>query len=234
MADKYLYLIIDLSAVAIPFAASFHPKTPFYRHWKNFGIALFIAAAFFILWDELFTRIGVWGVNERYITGIYISALPLEAVLFFICIPYACVFTYFALNQLVEKDYLFPHQELITSVLITVLLIAGMYNKDKAYTCAAFVLPAVFLAYQMLKLRPRYMGRFYFAFVVLLIPFLIVNALLTGSFIEEEVVWYNNDYNLGIRLGTIPLEDFFYAMLLIVMPITIWEWLEDYFYYKKK
>jgi lycopene cyclase domain-containing protein len=157
-----------------------------------------------------------------------------EEILFFICIPYASVFTYFALNHLVEKDHLFPHQELISSVLIIVLLISGIYNIDKLYTGVTFVALALLMAFQMLKLRPRYMGRFYFAFAVLLLPFFIVNGLLTGSFIDEEVVWYNPQHMLGMRIGTVPLEDIFYGLLLILMNIVIMEWLEDRDYYRSK
>jgi lycopene cyclase domain-containing protein len=72
-----------------------------------------------------------------------------------------------------------------------------------------------------------FMGRFYFAFVVLLIPFFLINGILTGSFIAEPVVMYNNEENLGIRLGTIPLEDVVYGLLMLLLPITIWEKLEE-------
>ena len=78
------------------------------------------------------------------------------------------------------------------------------------------------------------MGRFYFAFCFLLVPFSLVNGVLTGSFLDSEVVWYNNAHTLGIRIGTIPIEDIFYGFLLILMNIAIMEWLEDRAYYKKK
>lgn len=79
------------------------------------------------------------------------------------------------------------------------------------------------------------MGRFYVAFGVILIPFLIVNGILTGSFIDEPVVWYNNEENLRIRIGTIPVEDVFYGMLMLLIPITISEKLEEEWkYYKNK
>lgn len=78
------------------------------------------------------------------------------------------------------------------------------------------------------------MGRFYFAFAIILIPFFIVNGVLTGSFLEEPVVWYNNEENLGIRLGTIPVEDAVYGMLMLLIPITIWEKLEERDYYRRR
>ena len=40
-------------------------------------------------------------------------------------------------------------------------------------------------------------------------------------FTENPVVWYNNDFNLGIRIGTIPLEDFIYNFSLIIPIIVI-------------
>jgi lycopene cyclase domain-containing protein len=98
---------------------------------------------------------------------------------------------------------------------------------DRAYTAVTFLGLAFFLAYQMIKLRPRYMGRFYFAFAIILIPFFVTNGLLTGSWINEEVVWYNDKENLGIRMGTIPFEDTFYGMFMILMNITIFEWLQE-------
>lgn len=187
---------------------------------------ILITAIIFIVWDEVFTQMGVWGFNEEYTTGIKVFSLPLEEVLFFFCIPYACIFTYFALNYLVERDHLFPHQEIISSIIIVVCLVMGMYFMDRAYTAVTFIATGLFLAWHLLKLRPRYMGRFYFAFIFILIPFFIVNGILTGSFIPGEVVWYNNTENLGVRIGTIPIEDMFYGLLMILMSITIAEELE--------
>lgn len=225
--EKYLYLCLELLCLVIPLMASFRPKAPFYKKWKYLLPAIVVPAIFFVAWDVIFTHLNVWEFNERYVTGIYVGVLPLEEILFFICIPYASVFTYFALTHLIEKDYLFPHQELISSAMIILMLVFGMYNFDKAYTGITFVFLGLFLAFQMLQLRPRYMGRFYFAFVVLLLPFFIVNGILTGLLIDGEVVRYNDSETLGIRIGTVPFEDIFYGFLLILMNVVIFEWLQE-------
>jgi lycopene cyclase domain-containing protein len=229
---KYLYLTLNIVSFIVPFGFSFYPKANFSKKWKYVLPAILVTAILFIIWDEVFTRMGIWGFNPKYLSGIYISSLPLEEVLFFFCIPYACIFTYFALNNLVEKDYLFPHQELISSVLVILLLVLGGYYINQWYTGVTFTLTGLFLAYQMLKLRPRYMGRFYFAFIFILVPFIIINSILTGSFIDEPIVWYNDKENLGIRIGTIPVEDIFYGLMMVLMSISIAEELESRLRYK--
>ena len=70
------------------------------------------------------------------------------------------------------------------------------------------------------------MGKFYRFYLWHLIPFFIVNGILTGTGINGEVVWYNNAENLGIRLGTIPVEDSLYSLSLMLMNISIFEWLK--------
>jgi lycopene cyclase domain-containing protein len=228
LKSKYLYLWINVLSLAVPLLCSFYPKANFSKKWKYVLPAILINAVIFIIWDALFTEWGVWGFNPKYILGIYIFRLPIEEVLFFHCSPYACLFTYFALNHLMEKDPLFLHQELISSLLIILLLIFGLYHIHKLYTGATFLITGIFLAFSLLKLRMRFMGRFYFAFSLILIPFLIINGILTGSFIDEPVVWYNDKENMGIRFGTIPLEDFIYGMLIFLLPVTIWEKLEEH------
>ena len=195
---------------------------------------IILSGIIFIAWDMLFTKAGVWGFNERYLTGYYIGNLPVEEVLFFFCIPYACLFTYHAFKTLLAKDYFFPHHEIISSVIIIISLVVGLYFRERIYTSITFLFTGFFLAFHMLKMRPNYMGRFYFAYLVLLLPFLLVNGVLTGSFIDEPVVWYNNDENMGLRIGTIPAEDVFYGMMMLLIPIVIADKLETTFPEKRK
>ena len=102
---KFLYLFVDFFTVLIPLVFSFHPKIQFYKRWKAFFIAAFIAAVIFITWDTIFTSLQVWNFNKNYITGIYFLNLPIEEILFFICIPFSCVFTFYCLNKFYELSW---------------------------------------------------------------------------------------------------------------------------------
>lgn len=222
---QYLYLLLDLLTILFPFAFSFYPKANFSKKWKYAWIAIIIPGIIFLIWDELFTQLNIWGFNPEYLTGIYLGNLPVEEVLFFICIPYACLFTYEALNYLVNKDYLAPYQRVISILLMAGLILVGSLNIDKWYTSVTFIALAVYIAVLEFRLRSSFLSRFYFSYIFVLIPFFMVNGILTGSFIEGEVVWYNDAENLSIRLGTIPVEDIFYGMLLLMINVSIFEWL---------
>jgi lycopene cyclase domain-containing protein len=156
-----------------------------------------------------------------------VGSLPIEEILFFVCIPYAYVFIYFLLRHFKQNKYFFSYNELLSYSIIFFMLIAGIYNLDKPYTAITFMGLAFYLSFLTLKIRARYLGHFYAAFFIILIPFFVVNGILTGSFIEEEVVWYNEGAILGFRIGTVPVEDVFYAMFLLVMNVSIYEWLQE-------
>lgn len=226
-ADKFLYLWINILSIAFPFAFSFYYKAPFYKKWRHLWVSTLIPAIIFILWDDFFTQLGVWGFNPRYLSGIYLGSLPVEEILFFICIPYACMFTYYALGYLVKRDFFKPYQNAITYVLVAGLLLIGSFNIDKWYTAVTFISTSFFIIGLQVLVKPTYLSRFYFAYIFILLPFFIVNGILTGSWIEGEIVWYNNLENLGIRMGTIPIEDTFYGMLLLMMNVAIFEKLQS-------
>jgi lycopene cyclase domain-containing protein len=223
---KYLYLTLNIASILFPFLFSFYPKANFSKKWKYLWVAILIPAVVFIAWDEFLTTLSVWGFNPKYVTGIYIGSLTLEEILFFICIPYACVFTYEALKYLVKEDYFAKQQKNISIILILALFLVGVFNLDKWYTSVTFLSLAVYLSILEFVVKSKFLSRFYFAFLFILIPFFIVNGILTGTGLDEPVVRYNNDENLGIRMLTIPVEDTFYGMLLLVMNVSIFEWLQ--------
>ncbi len=219
----YLYLLINLFSFLPTFLFSFHPKIKFYQWWPRLIPSILLVAAAFIAWDVYYTYIGVWGFNPSYLTGFFIGNLPFEEILFFFCIPYACLFTYFCINLMIKKDYLKKSEKSITLILIVGLTLSAFFFYPAKYTTATFFLLSVILFLLQFIIRVAWLSRFYFAYLFLLIPFLIVNGILTGTGIENPVVWYNPNEMIGLRLLSIPVEDIFYGLLMLISSVFLFE-----------
>jgi lycopene cyclase domain-containing protein len=227
--EHFVYLFINTGSILIPFVASFDRRLRFDRQWKYLFPAMALTMLVFIPWDILKTHLGVWGFNPRYITGYYIGNLPVEEWIFFIAIPYACLFTYHALNTLIKKELTGSWPQMAVVITGILLLITGLCNLHRLYTCVTFIATGVFLLFHRFVFRKSYLGRFLLMYLVTLIPFFVVDGLLTGSFIPEEVVYYDDLQNLGIRIGTIPPEDAVYGLLMLLMNVSWYEFLKQKF-----
>lgn len=220
-----LYLWLNIGSISIPLLYSFHPKLQLYKKFHWLLLSLTLTMGVFIPWDVIFTINGVWGFNSGYFLGVEILSLPFEEWLFFICIPFACVFTHYAVLLY------FPNLKLkkvttkaISISLVLILFVLALVNYDKWYTLVNFSL-AIPLTWLVYKYNPQLLQHFLLTFLVMLIPFFIVNGVLTGSWIDNQVVWYNDAENLGIRMGTIPVEDSIYAYSMILMNLFFFEYL---------
>jgi len=220
---KYTYLMIDFFTVIVPFIFSFHPKLNFYKTWKAFFPAVVLTGFIFILWDIYFTGLGVWGFNHRYVCGFFIGNLPVEEVLFFLCIPYSCVFTFHCLDLFIREGMPGRVETIFTPLLIIGLLVTGFAGRAHIYSMVTFFGLAVLLFLSRYVWKISWLPKFYVIYGVLLLPFLIVNGLLTGTGLEEPVVWYNEAEIFGLRILSIPVEDVFYGMALILVNLLIYK-----------
>ncbi len=205
----------------------------FIRFWKPFFLAIILVGLFFIIWDIYFAFENVWGFNNEYLIGIRWFKLPLEEWLFFLLIPYASNFIHYSL------EYFFPKLELsknitqsITIVLFVMSLGVFAWNLDKIYTAASFGLFVLLMLFQM-HFQWKYARRFYLSFIVIYIPFFFVNSALTGSYSDNPVVFYNDAENLGIRIGTMPLEDSFYCFSMLYGSVLVFEFLRKKWNYSQ-
>ena len=226
----FLYLLLNIGSFSIPFLYSFEKKMRFIKHWKAVLLSLTIVAAIFLIWDAIFTANGVWGFNADYHINFMLFGMPIEEWLFFFCIPYASIFIHYSLayfkpNLIISKK----NTKLITSVLMLILLPVIFLNTGKAYTFVNYSF-LVFVLLLGFFFGLKHLQRFYISFVIILIPFFIVNGILTGTGIDEPVVWYNNSENLNIRLSTIPIEDIGYAFTMLFGNILLIEKFKNKFY----
>ena len=181
---------------------------------------ILITGAVYIVWDVWFTGQGIWGFNHNFTRDFYLLGLPVEEWLFFLVVPYCCIFLYEVLRYFVKRFY-FPR----ASKWIIIGLLAGMvalipFVYDRLYTVTTISFTSLMLILQLLqKTYKKWFSGFILTYLVSVIPFLIVNGFLTAI----PVVWYNNMENLGLRIYTIPVDDLIYLMGLLLPAINIYQ-----------
>ena len=203
-----------------PVVLSFDKKVHFFKSWKSIWPGMAITALFFLFWDVLFAMKGVWSFNPRYITGITFWGLPLEEILFFITVPFACIFIYACLNYYVKWEMDNRLTRIISSLIIMLSILGLIFYHDRLYTIVTFGVLLVLMPMLQYIFKVRWLNRFYLAYLVALIPFYVVNGILTSI----PIVIYSNSENMGKRVGTIPVEDHFYLLILLLMNIGFFEY----------
>ncbi|MEO7175792.1 MAG: lycopene cyclase domain-containing protein [Saprospiraceae bacterium] len=111
----------------------------------------------------------------------------------------------------------------ISIALIIFLSVIAISNYSKLYTSVTFTSLAIFTVLLKYVFKVDWLHKLYFSYLILMIPFFIVNGLLTGTGLDEPIVWYDNNHNLGIRMLTIPFEDTFYGLLLLMLTVSVYE-----------
>jgi lycopene cyclase domain-containing protein len=217
---NYEYLIFNAVVISGPAFFGSIKCCYIWNHWKQMLIAIVIPAIPFLLWDTLVTGTH-WHFNSQYVSGIKIVNLPIEEILFFITVPFACLFTWeMIIRRAKEKNLGLQWLRL----LLYLALPAGLYffSIGKQYT--GLTLCFVFLANlvdQLLKTNLLFDKRFYFYLLLIVIFTLIFNGYLTW----RPVVTYGVEYQLDFRIITIPVEDFFYGISLLFMNTSFFRFL---------
>jgi lycopene cyclase domain-containing protein len=220
MDPEWTYFMILGISVLYPLAQSFEKRVYMHRKFKFILPGILITGTVYIVWDIWFTRAGIWGFNPNYTRHIDLFGLPLEEWLFFLIVPYACIFLFEVLRLFVKRFYHPGFARVILWVLMLTLLLSLPFVYNRTYTFTAFAFTALMLFLQLLQKTYRtWFSGFLLAYLLSLIPFMVVNGILTAL----PVVWYDNAENLGRRLYTVPLDDFVYLMGLLLPAINIYQ-----------
>ena len=213
----FTYLFIMLFSLAGPLALSFDGRVNFYKKWKFALQAGIIVAIPFVVWDSLFTKHSFWGFNSERILGIKWLDLPIEEISFFIVIPFCCIFIAELLSFF---NYQFPGKfwNKLSLIIGIGLFCIGIRFFDQWYTLLSFGLGGLSIIV-LFFMKAINWNRFWLLYLIHLIPFLVVNGFLT----YYPVVWYNNAENLGIRIGTIPIEDTSYSLIALSWNVYLYE-----------
>ena len=218
LENKFFYFILLFITILYPLLQSFEWRIKYHTKWKKVFVSAFVMMLLFIPWDIWFTKQAIWSFNKSYTIGLSIFLLPIEEWLFFIIVPFSCVFIYEVLNYFFTTELEQEPYRYIFYFLSIILAILSVIYADRLYTLVCFSLcsAAVF----MVALHsPKWMGCFFRTYLVSLIPFLLINGFLTGSFTDQAVVNYHSAEIIGLRILNIPIEDTIYNLLMLLVVI---------------
>jgi lycopene cyclase domain-containing protein len=173
--------------------------------------AISLIAIPYIIWDVMVTG-KWWEFNAAYVLGIKALGLPIEEWLFFFVVPWAMLLLWHNRKSVISQKktkwsawlflsfalagFLVATQSLYGFVVVTLYWVLLLILKDKIFQLDWVVLASTtFLAT------------------------LVFNSYLTW----RPVVIYQEQAISGFRLGTIPIEDFYYGMVLILGIIYTYE-----------
>lgn len=217
-----IYLWVLLGSLSFPLLFSIF-YMDLIKNWRHFALSTSIVAIIFLIWDVLFTHQGIWSFNNDYCLGYSFYNMPIEEWLFFYIIPYCSLFIHFALLYAKPNLKLNKKATVIISIFLMALFVLVLItNLSKLYTSVNFIFLIITITLGVI-FHLELLQQFFLSFVIILIPFCIVNGILTGGITGMTIVSYNNFENLGIRIGTIPIEDFGYAFTMLFGNLMILE-----------
>ena len=217
---KFTYLFLNLFTLVPVLVFSFDRKLRFVEKWKSAIPGILGIGLFFTVWDYYFTYHKIWQFNPSYVLDFRLFLMPIEEYFFFLFTPFACLFIYESLNQYYKPNWLQHISKPLTLFILILSVGICLSNTDKTYTFINFLILSIVLSGAFLCMSPKILGQFWLAFSVHLIPFWIVNGVLTSC----PVLIYDDNENLKLRLGTIPLEDHAYSLILFLSNLWAYEW----------
>lgn len=222
------YLLLLLVYLIIPVILSTQKKIRFVFRLRYLLPAAIFAGAIFVMWDIRFTELGIWSFNPDYLTGIELMRVPVEEWLFFLILPLSSVYVYEWLKikfEDFEKPNIFVAISLIVFLITAILAYSFRKNMFSFFT---FFLMAIYLGYTVFRNRfKKHYTKFYLAYAISLVPFLIVSVILNTM----PVIIYNTDHIIGVGLFGVPIEKMAYLFMLMLINITIYEYLNERQYY---
>ncbi len=205
------YLLINAAIICIPFLLLFERKVAYYSKLPKLFAAIAVIGPFYIIWDIKAAGRGDWTFNSEHLMGYYLLDLPVEELLFFITVPFSCIFIFESLGVYI-LDRRLQVSRIPFFILGTFCGALAIILSDRAYTSTVLIYTAVYFLIA---------ASFFFAFLrltvywvyilITFIPFFLFNSILTSL----PVVSYNPEVIVGVRFHTIPLEDFIYSFSLL-------------------
>jgi lycopene cyclase domain-containing protein len=217
---QFEYLLFNIIVIAGPLAYSFEKNVYFRQYWREAALGIGSSLVVYVVWDAAVTN-RHWFFNPLYIMDFRFFKLPIEEWLFFITVPYACLFVKEVLAIFV-KNRSVRGLEWVRAFMFA-FLPAGIivFQNGKEYT------GLVLIAFSVVAFVDRQLGvhtllqtRTYLLLACVVGFTFVFNMYLTA----RPLLIYAPEYQLDFRIITIPIEDFGYGVTHIALCNIVYEY----------
>lgn len=221
---KAEYLLFNCLILIGPLLLSFDKKVRYVRYWTASWISIGIIMIPFLVWDIAVTDIH-WRFNEDFTLPFRFFGLPLGEILFFISVPFACLFIWQIIITSrpiqIVNNHLLLMIIAVTGLILCILfiLLGKIYTSIVCFTLA-------FLIFFDKIIKTHLFSQKRTGLYCILLTGLIV--LFNGYLTARPVVLYESRFFSNIRIGTIPIEDFGYGYTLILSCTILFEKLKEH------
>jgi lycopene cyclase domain-containing protein len=211
-----LYFYLNLAVLSVPAALSFDKKVYYFRRWAAVLTSAAAVGIPYLVWDFFATARGDWGFSEKYAGVFRVAGLPVGEILFFFAVPFSCIFLFEVAGAYIPDKRSRVYRLPVWAASVAAGA-AAMIFRENAYTTRVFVSVAIFLfAASWTDLLGRL--QFWIHMGISMVAFFGVNTVLTAV----PVVVYGPGAVIGVRIITIPLEDFFYNFSLLGFNVLVY------------
>lgn len=207
------YVLLNFLILIGPLLSSFDRRVRYVRYWPEAMMSIGLVMIPFVAWDAAVSGVH-WRFNERFTLSFRFLGLPAGELLFFISVPFACLFIW----QIIVTHH--PVDRIQNRAILSLLAAAGMVSGflfmlcDIMYTSiVCFALAFTVILDRLLKTHILSQKRTAL-FIIGLTGFIFI---FNGYLTSRPVVLYDPRYFLNIRIWTIPIEDFGYGYSLILL-----------------
>ncbi len=206
------YLLINICIIFFPLILSFENKIKFYKKFLPLMISVISVGTIFLIWEIIAFNRNDWSFNREFVSGITICNLPLEEVLFYITAPYSIIFIYECVKYYL-KNRTYRINFFLIIFIVMVLLLTGIIFHVHYYTSTVFLFCGFLISTIGLS-----SGGCTFTKAIAVTVLISYTYLLIAEYILTSlpVVMYDHYSILGIRITSIPLENFVYLLSMIL------------------
>ena len=210
---KWEYLIFNiLIAGGATMAARWYPRGKLPKV-KMAAVSIFLVGGSYVIWDMLVAG-KWWNFNPLYVWGWKLGGLPVEEMLFFVTVPWACLVIWENIRDKISGEWELKQWRWVM-VVGAAAVAAWAMDGGRWYTAVVAGLAAGI----MLATGSRW-GK---STAVLAAVVTVLNLMCNGYLTARPVVVYNRVVISGVRVGTVPVEDLVYGWILVWGVVKVYE-----------